>query len=148
MGAAVGKPAAAPVLSPMAAGDVSGIYGNVQDSPETGDMSGYELRFFRKGDVSMVEMTLCEGWCNDTHIAPVRRDGTALVFEYDERLVDQDGRLSRPIRNRLRLVPSRGGFLVSHWTNGRPAWDGARPVRIKRQKHLYGLAVARDKMAE
>jgi hypothetical protein len=39
-----------------------GIYGSVQDGPEAGDMSGYELRFFRKGDVPMV---VCDGWCND-----------------------------------------------------------------------------------
>lgn len=146
IGAAAGKPAAAHLL--LAGGEPSGIYGNVQDSPETGDMSGYELRFFRKSGALMVELTLCEGWCNDTYTVPVVRDGNGYIAEYQEISLDQDGRPHNGGLNRLRLVSSRGGLLITHWVDDRRAWAGMKPVRVKPQRHLYGLAVARDQMRE
>lgn len=147
IGAVAGKPAAAPLLFSGGASDPTGIYGNVQDSPETGDMGGYELRFFRRNGMLMVELTLCEGWCNETYTAPVVRDGRAYVVRYDEMQLDQAGRGQR-VPNRLRLAPSRGGFLISHWMNGRAVGRGLPPVHIRRQRNLYGLAVARDNMRE
>jgi len=67
-----------------------GLYGNVQMFEESGDLGGVELEVHGPPK-RMVEMTLCEGWCNSIVKAPYRTEGDRIVFTFREAIVRSDG---------------------------------------------------------
>ncbi|KPF64533.1 hypothetical protein [Porphyrobacter sp. AAP60] len=52
-----------------------GIYSNVFVSEQTGDLGGFEVRFYEEAGKQMAEFVLCEGWCNRTYVAEVTAEG-------------------------------------------------------------------------
>jgi hypothetical protein len=119
-----------------------GIFSSVRDSEATGDMSGYEIRFFSQDHQPMAELTVCEGWCNAWCTVPVVQAGNRFEVRFDEhydgaptdhnRLVMAWGKVLAGKAPALRLV---------HWVNGKKL---SFVAVLRRVPKLYGLAVARD----
>ena len=125
--------------SPLSAKEApwpSGIYGNVRMSAETGDLGGLEARFYDRGGKHMVEYVLCEGWCNGTTTAELRRDGADFAFDgvvYS--FIDGE---RRPETQHIRLRPKGRTFVATIGTGE----DGWKIGTIKPAKEAFGLAVA------
>jgi len=138
-----GASASAPILR-------DGLYGNVQTSAETGDLSGYEIRLWHEGTILRAELTVCEGWCNDVLPARVSESGSVLTLLFDEHPVYSDGSPAPRVRNRIVLkVFGRGAKLMAHWVNGVKADLGRRGgLYLKPLKQEDGLATARVTQAQ
>jgi hypothetical protein len=124
-----------------------GLYGNVSYGEESGDLGGFEVRFYVEARTGrrMAEFTLCEGWCNEAFTAEVTREGESFVFSHVETLVTYDGdrvvgREEHQVRYR---VTRAGAALRVHQTFDGQDMTGARPWRIRPLRKPYGLAVAR-----
>lgn len=135
------------VAGPIAARDrqppfPDGLYGNVSLSEESGDLGGFEVRFFTDpvSGRRMAEFVLCEGWCNAVSTAEVVRDGDGFAFSHEEALLFTDGSRGKQ-RVRYRFVPVGRALLVSY-----DAEDGfvSDPWRIMRLRKAWGLEVARS----
>lgn len=122
-----------------------GLFGNVELSEVTGDLGGFEVRFYTdpESHKPMAEFTLCEGWCNTVHTSEVVREGNGFAFSHEEEVTYSDGTSARQLV-RYRVVPAGGRLKVS------VAWqDGAfsDPWRIKRLGEPWGLDVAKAETA-
>ncbi len=93
-----------------------GMFGSVEMSGETGDLGGFEIRFYQEHDRPMAEFTLCEGWCNESFHSPVSRDGDAFVVEHIETLIGPKG--PEPHQVRFRLTPVATGLRFESWYDG------------------------------
>jgi hypothetical protein len=94
-----------------------GLFGNVRLSPESGDLGGFEIRFYRQGDQPMAELVLCQGWCNQSYHSPVTRQGDGYAVSYTEMLTTEDGK-GEALHMRFLLTPGgTGGFAVAGWYN-------------------------------
>jgi hypothetical protein len=120
-----------------------GLYGDVRQSRQTGDLNGYEIRLFHEGGKAKAELVVCEGWCNEVSRAQVKPDGSAWIVGFDETLRGYGGAPDEVLHNRLRLVAAHGSLVLSHVVNGKLASHG---VRLKPQRKLFGLQIARDTM--
>ncbi|MFL6731858.1 MAG: hypothetical protein ACJ8EP_05885, partial [Sphingomicrobium sp.] len=67
---------------------ISGIYGNVHLSPETGDLGGLEIEFHPQGPKPHALVVFCEGWCNQRHRVPVELRGDMFSLSFSESLHD------------------------------------------------------------
>ena len=118
-----------------------GLYGSVRMSPETGDLGGMEVRFFQAEGRAMVEAVVCEGWCNETHTAPLERTAQGFAFRYVERYEGGEGVSETAYR--VTLTPARRGFRAHLNTEADPAtpsWE-VDPV-LRPLKRAFGLQVA------
>jgi hypothetical protein len=122
----------------------SGIFGNVRMSPNTGDLGGQEIRFFKdeKSGSAMVEYVHCEGWCNATHIVPLYADEAGHWFEYTETLYSGDGAAVPGISYRYNLKYKGKTLILS----GRAVSDNGPvivgPFALKPLRQTFGIDVA------
>ena len=112
----------------------SGIYSGISTSAETGDLGGLEVLFYMDGSRHMAEFVLCEGWCNQTYISEVTRDGAAFRFGNLE-----DG--TPPGKLEYLVIPDGKSLRLQAWYNGEPQeWLGHH---LKRERELFGIDIAR-----
>lgn len=122
-----------------------GIYGNVKMSGETGDLGGFEARFYRDGERRMVEFVHCEGWCNVSYTSEVARDGSGFAFEHS--LDPTVPEHIEPRRMRFKVTPVGDRLGLEGWHDGeRIAWEASRT--LPRIQQPFGLNVANAEDAE
>lgn len=124
-----------------------GLYGNVEMSGETGDLGGFEVRFFTAPETGkpMAEFTLCEGWCNTAYTAEVARTEDGFTFSHVETLeaYDDSGTLTAEDRVvQYHVTPAGKGWKVRLHYDGEDVTAG-EAWRIKPLEAPFGLAVAR-----
>lgn len=124
-----------------------GVYGNVTMSRETGDLGGFEVRFYTDPVTGkpMAEFTLCEGWCNITYIAEVTRTEEGFAFtksEMIERYNDDGVLVEQPHLTEYQVIPSGKGWKLRLLFDGDDVTAG-ETWRIKPLKESFGLDVAR-----
>jgi len=124
-----------------------GLFGNVDMSGETGDLGGFEVRFYTDPETArpMAEFVLCEGWCNSVTTAEVTRTEKGFAFSHIETLdaYGDDGTL-REVGHLVEyeVIPSGKGWKVSLRYDGDDVMAG-ETWRIKPLKQPFGLQVAR-----
>ncbi|MFO6447625.1 hypothetical protein ACLBKU_10820 [Erythrobacter sp. NE805] len=119
-----------------------GLYGDVALGEESGDLGGFEVRFFvDEAGRRMAEFTLCEGWCNIAYTAEVTREGEGFVFGHVEVLESSNGTREEH-RVGYRVVPRGRALLVTYIYDGEP-FNAAAPWRIAPRRKPFGLTVAR-----
>jgi hypothetical protein len=122
-----------------------GLYGNVEYSEVSGDLGGFEVRFYVEAatGMNMAEFTLCEGWCNAFYTAEVTRDGDGFAFSHEEVLEFTDRTRGRQ-RVSYRVVHAGRGLKVSYASE-----DGyfSELWRIRAIRKPFGLDVARAEPA-
>jgi hypothetical protein len=124
-----------------------GIYGNVTMSRVTGDLGGFEVRFFTDPVTAkpMAEFTLCEGWCNSVDIAEVTRTEEGFAFAHRETLESYDDNGTLREESHLieyQVIPVGKGWKVSITYDGNDFTAG-QAWRIKPLKEPFGLITAR-----
>ncbi len=124
-----------------------GIYGNVDVSEQTGDLGGFEVRFYEEAGKQMAEFVLCEGWCNRTYVAEVTRDGNAFRFSHIEQryLHGEDGvkQIDGPLVE-YRVRWSGAGLTYSLAYDGEPVDIDPAASLLAPLDEPFGLAVARS----
>ena len=134
--------AAALCLAAAGCGEVpSGIYGDVRQSDETGDLAGMELELIRTGENARAELVICEGWCNTVIEAPVEFTDDGFTFHYVERYLSPGGR-SRNVRTDVDAVSTDNGLRVTVTPADNRA--GAFTADLPRIDERFGLAVAAE----
>jgi hypothetical protein len=124
-----------------------GFYGNVTMSRETGDLGGFEVRFYTDPVTAkpLAEFTLCEGWCNSVDIAEVTRTEEGFAFSHHETLesYDDNGTL-REVSHLIeyQVIPAGKGWKVRLLYDGNDITAG-ETWRIKPLKQPFGLITAR-----
>ena len=129
--------ALASVATPLIAAPLSGVYGNVEMSPDTGDLGGMEIEIHADGPDPYAEFVLCEGWCNGAASVPITVVGDTLTFDYIEQYTDLAG---QPTDSRLSRISGRmtaEGLVLEG--AGDLAFD---PVLLPPQQQRFGLDVA------
>lgn len=111
-----------------------GIYGDVRDIPEAGDLLGFELSLPQGSNSPTVEFVDCEGWCNEVERAEARRGLGGITFAYQ--------RGDRTIDVTVQPAGPDAVTLGADWGNG---FVERRLPRIERP---YGLEVARGPASE
>ncbi|RZA27436.1 MAG: hypothetical protein EOP02_10265 [Proteobacteria bacterium] len=117
-----------------------GIYSSVRMSEQSGDLGGLEVLFYERDGRTMVEYVLCEGWCNSSFQAEVRREGDSFIFEHHEVVEQADGTISRDYV-RFVLRQSDQHLLATGWM-GENSFDAGKMRRISKP---YGLGVAKKR---
>jgi hypothetical protein len=121
----------------------TGLYSNVASSEQTGDLGGLEARFYEEeGGRHMAEFVLCEGWCNETHISEVVREGQAFGFGFVEIFTGAAGAV--PVKVRFVVRPLRGGLSYAMYQDGKAVDFGRAPGTLRRTKKPFGIAVAKS----
>lgn len=129
-----------------------GLYGNVAMSEVTGDLGGFEVRFFTDQATGkpMAEFTLCEGWCNIAYTAEVTRTEDGFTFSHIETLeaYNDSGSLTEEDHVvQYHVTPSGKGWKVRLLYDGNDVTAG-ETWRIKPLKQLFGIAVARGEESD
>ncbi len=124
-----------------------GLYGNVDMSKETGDLGGFEVRFYKDPVTGqpMAEFTLCEGWCNMVYTAAVTRTEKGFAFSHIETLESYNdaGTLTKEDHVvQYHVIPAGKGWKVSLFYDGNDITAG-QTWRIKPLTFPFGLNVAR-----
>jgi hypothetical protein len=129
-----------------AAPPLTGLYGNVRMSPQTGDLGGQEIRFFAdpQSGQPMVEFVDCEGWCNATYIAPLNDGGSHYWFEYKEKYYDGEDNVVEEGRRRYQLTFRGKTLILSGSFPDCTECTSMGPYRLKRLKSSFGIAVANN----
>lgn len=118
----------------------TGLFSNVYMSGVTGDLGGMEARFYIEADRHMVEFVWCEGWCNQTHKAELKRGDNAFMFQYVDVYEGGDGRLETNLH--YVIQPSGKNKIKIFAYEGREPLNEGKPQTLKRAKHLFGIDVA------
>lgn len=111
-----------------------GIYGNVRLSEATGDLSGIEVEI-HAGAGRIVDITVCEGWCNWVYQVAYEDQGGWIAFEILERPYDPPRKFRLTQRGKGALIEEDQEFAVPRY-------------RLKRLKERFGLDVADFSMTE
>ena len=111
-----------------------GIYSNVDLSAATGDLAGVEIEIHR-GAGRIVDVTICEGWCNWAYQVAYESNGGWATFEILERPDDPPRKFRMKRQGSGVLVEEDGEFFV-------------RKDKLKRLKERFGLDVADDSMRD
>lgn len=129
-----------------------GVFGNVVYSDGSGDLAGFEVRFYTDpaDGRPMAEFTLCEGWCYEVISSEVTRTDTGFAFSHIETLetYDENGTLTK--RDHLveyNVIPAGRGWKVRLFYDGADVMSG-ETWRIMPLKRPFGLEVARKAAEE
>jgi hypothetical protein len=116
-----------------------GLYGNVRYRPESGDLAGFEVRFYSEPGSGrrMAEFTLCEGWCNAAYTATVVPVPGGFAFSHRE-IIDAGAGALVAFR-----VTRAGRALELSMARDGEDMTGGSPWRLRPLEAPYGLAVAR-----
>ena len=106
----------ATAIKPLPAPFPAGLYGSVCLSELTGDLGGFEVRFFEEAGVPMAEFVLCEGWCNETFVSELARDGAAFRFHHIEEL--QGAQVTRHLVE-YQVRQESAGYRLKSWHDGK-----------------------------
>lgn len=123
-----------------------GLYVNVDVSEATGDLGGFEVRFFRDSGKPMAEFVLCEGWCNQAYLAEVTREGDAFRMNHVEQWSSEDSAgETRTEDHRVTYTIVRSGDkLVYQMTfDGAPVERDADTATLLPLEEPFGLSVAK-----
>jgi hypothetical protein len=116
-----------------------GTFGNVELSEESGDLGGFEVRFYAEEGRHMAEFVLCEGWCNRSFQVEVHREDGGFVFEHVEEFPGWDGNESHLVR--YLLIPQGDGMRLQSWYDGEElSWEEFD--HLPRISEPFGLEVA------
>lgn len=63
---------------------ISGVFGNVTLSYETGDLGGLEIEFHTGSSDKSAIIVFCEGWCNQAYQVPVNLSGDSFSLMFEE----------------------------------------------------------------
>jgi hypothetical protein len=128
------KPKPAQVISTVVEDPIRpGIYGDVHDTEETGDLLGAEIEI-HGGPRHIVEMTLCEGACGPIVRTTYAVEQGAIRFIYRQPLANGDGTAARDLVIRLHARPDGKGVKLGGMEGG--------PVALRRLTRRHGLDVA------
>ncbi|MCJ2185347.1 hypothetical protein [Novosphingobium beihaiensis] len=123
-----------------------GIYSSVSTHPETGDMLGMEVRFFKRDGEPVVEAVICEGWCNASSIVPVQRTERGFSFRVTERFQSGDGPHS--LVTYVELIPQGRGLWA--WTalrQGKQSAEWNDAIWLRHVDEPYGLSIVHSQDA-
>lgn len=123
-----------------------GLFGNVGMSEVTGDLGGFEVRFFRESGKPMAEFVLCEGWCNQAYRAEVTREGEAFRFGHVEQWssVDSAGKTLTEDHSVVYSIVRSGDNLVYQMTfDGAPVDRDLDRATLAPLDEPFGLNVAK-----
>ncbi len=129
-----------------------GLYGNVELSSESGDLGGFEVRFYTDPATGkpMAEFTLCEGWCDTVNTAEVTHTEDGFAFSHVETLEGYDDNGTLVESDHLvayQLTRAGKGWKVGITYDGDDVTAG-EPWRIMPLKQPFGLEVARGNESE
>jgi hypothetical protein len=134
----------APQFAPASGRDrIVGIFSNVQQSPETGDLGGVEIEFHPQATPPYAIVVVCEGWCNQAHRAPVKLEGQTFSLSFDEPLFDMSGAIVAQDHYRIDGRLAGDAVLVDLRLNSNN-WH----AKLKRIPSRIGLDVAEPPDAE
>lgn len=121
----------------------SGIYGNVRMSAETGDLGGYEIRFFTDPATAkpMLEFVSCAGWCNETYILPLMQDEKGYWFEYVENDKNEAGKPVPGAAFRYHLQRKGKNLILKGFVTSCADCDPFGPYKLKPLKQIFGIKV-------
>jgi len=124
-----------------------GLYGNVTMGAESGDLGGFEVRFFTDPATGrpMAEFVFCEGWCNAAYTAEVIRTEDGFAFSHVETLEaynDSGTLVEEKHLAECRVIRAGKGWKVYLFYDGNDVTAGGA-WRIKPLKQPFGLFVAR-----
>lgn len=123
-----------------------GIYGNVELSEESGDLSGFEVRFFTDSGRRMAEFVYCEGWCNRAYRAEVTRKGDKFYFSHVEEFFSfgGDGGLVRTEGDLVgyTVVRAGDGLIYGQTNNDEAIALGPDFSLLAPLEEPFGLSVA------
>jgi hypothetical protein len=124
-----------------------GLYGNVDVSEQTGDLGGFEVRFYTDPATGkpMAEFVLCEGWCNTVVTAEVTRTVQGFAFSHVETLEAYDDGGNHAPQNYLveyQVIPAGKGWKLRLLYDGTDVTQG-KLWRIKPLDRPFGIDVAR-----
>ena len=124
-----------------------GLYGNVTMGAESGDLGGFEVRFYTDPATTkpMAEFTLCEGWCKTVYTAEVKRTDGGFAFSHVETLEaynDSGTLVEEKHLAEYRVIRAGKGWKVYLLYDGNDVTAG-EAWRIKPLKQPFGLFVAR-----
>jgi hypothetical protein len=147
-GSAGAAPTAAPTASeapvaPVSAAEVGwpeGLYSDVRMSEESGDLGGFEVRFYLENGVHLAEFVRCEGWCNASYESVVSRDGQGFAIEHVELLTGDKATEAHQVR--YRLTPVDGGLRLEGWYDGQSMEFWGKDTPLRPIAHPFGLDVA------
>lgn len=111
-----------------------GIYGNVRMSRATGDLGGIEIEV-HPGAARILDVTVCEGWCNWAYQVAYEDRGGSIAFQILERPDDPPRKFRATRRGKSVLIEEDGEFVVHKY-------------RLARLKERFGLDVADTSMRE
>lgn len=124
-----------------------GIYGNVELSEESGDLGGFEVRFFLDGDKRMAEFVYCEGWCSRAYVAEVTRKGERFHFSHVEEYftLDTNGALTRTEGGLVEysVVRAGDGLIYGQSIDGQTIAIGSDFSLLAPLDEPFGLSVAK-----
>jgi hypothetical protein len=121
---------------------LSGIFSNVEGNPNSGDLHGTEIEIHAEGAQPYALVTLCQGWCNQSHHVPVTIKGNQFELSFAEHYVDQAG---APVETATYRIT---GHLVGRGLRIRNSGYSPEVDLLKRRTKRFGLAVARPAPAE
>jgi hypothetical protein len=115
----------------------SGIFSNVEESPNSGDLHGTEIEIHADGPRPYALVVLCNDWCHDSHRVPLKVHDDRFEFSFTAHTVASSGGLIDT--NRYRVVGQMLGASLKIRVIGYAAPD---TEVLKRRKRRFGLAVA------
>ncbi len=105
-----------------------GIYSNVRTSSDGDHLGGIEVEI-QDGPANILDITICESWCNSVDTVVYEDNGDWIGFQVTER-VDQIRKFRIGQRGKDVIIEEDKEFAVVK-------------ARLKRQKETFGLFIAR-----
>lgn len=128
------KPKRAETVETVAEDSIQpGIYGDVRDIREAGDLVGSEIEI-HDGPQHVIEMTLCEGACGPIVRTTYAVEQSAIRFTYRQPLANGDGTAARDLVIHLHARPNGKALKLEGLEGG--------PATLKRLTKRHGLYVA------
>jgi hypothetical protein len=121
---------------------LSGIFSNVEENPNSGDLHGTEIEIHADVPKPYAFVTLCKGWCNQSYRVPVRVLGNRFDLTFAEHYVDGSG---APVNAPTYRITGR---LVGRTLKIKNSGYDPEEDVLQRKTHRFGLAVAHLAPAE